>query len=103
MIRVEWTEPAVSDLENIQTYIANDSIEYASAVVERLVLAVDRLEAFPKSGRVVPESNDQTIRELIVQGYRIIYRLKKDSAQILAVVHGTRNLAGIKPRPWANR
>lgn len=49
MIRVEWTEPAVSDLENIQTYIANDSIEYARAFVERLVLAVDRLEAFPKN------------------------------------------------------
>jgi toxin ParE1/3/4 len=102
MIRVEWTEPAVSDLENIQDYIARDSAEYADAVVERLILSADRLVSFPESGRLVPESTDPRIRELLVQGYRVIYRLKKGAAQILAVVHGARNLSGMKPKPWAN-
>jgi len=102
MIRVEWTEPAVSDLENIQDYISRDSAEYADAVVERLVFSVDRLVSFPESGRLVPESTDPKIRELLVQGYRVIYRLKKGAVQILAVVHGARNLSGMKPKPWAN-
>jgi plasmid stabilization system protein ParE len=26
MTRLEWTEPAVADLENIQAYIARDSL-----------------------------------------------------------------------------
>ncbi len=103
MIRVEWTEPAVSDLENIQDYIARDSAEYADAVVERLVLSVDQLVSFPESGRFVPESTDPKIREILVQGYRVIYRLKKGAVQILAVVHGARNLSGMRPKPWANR
>lgn len=51
MTRLEWTEPAVADLENIQDYIAKDSAEYADALIERLILSVDRLESFPESGR----------------------------------------------------
>lgn len=103
MTRIEWTEPAVADLENIQDYIARDSADYADALVERLILSVDQLELFPESGRRVPESTDPKIRELLVESYRVIYRLKKGNAQILAVAHGARNLAGMKPKPWARR
>lgn len=103
MTRLEWTEPAVSDLDNIHAYIARDSAEYADAFVERLILSAERLESFPASGRVVSEAKDQRVREVIVENYRIIYRLKKGMIQILAVIHGARNLASMKPKPWANR
>lgn len=103
MTRIEWTEPAVSDLENIHDYIARDSPEYADAVIERLVLSTDQLISFPESGRLVPESTNPKIRELLIQSYRVIYRLKKGTVQILAVVHGERNLSSMKPKPWAGR
>lgn len=103
MTRIEWTAPAIADLENIHDYIARDSTEYADALVERLILSVDQLESFSESGRRVPESTDLKVRELLIEGYRVIYRLKKGSAQILAVAHGARHLAGMKPKPWAKR
>lgn len=103
MTRIEWTEPAVADLENIQDYIARDSAEYAEAIVERLILSVDQLETFPDSGRRVPESADSKVRELLVESYSIIYRRRKSAVQILAVVHGTRHLTQIKPNPWSRR
>ena len=103
MTRLEWTEPAVADLENIQDYIAKDSAEYSNALIERLILSVDRLESFPESGRRVPESTDPKVRELLVESYRVVYRLKKGSVQILAVAHGARNLTGMKPKPWTKR
>lgn len=103
MTRIEWTEPAITDLENIHNYIARDSADYADALVERLILSVDQLESFPESGRRVPESTDPRVRELLVEGYRVMYRLKKGSAQILTVAHGARHLAGMKPKPWAKR
>jgi toxin ParE1/3/4 len=87
MTRLEWTDPAIGDLENIQDYLSKDSVEYADAVEER-------------SGRLVPEASDLKVRELIVSGYRIIYRLRPSRAQILAVIHGARYLAGMKPKPW---
>ncbi len=100
MTRLEWTDPALADLENIQHFLGKDSPDYAHAVVERLVLSVDRLESFPKSGRAVPEASDIRIRELIVSNYRIIYRLRRDFAQVLAVIHSARNLEGMRPKPW---
>lgn len=103
MTRLEWTEPAVADLENIQDYIARDSAEYADALIERLILSVDQLESFPESGRRVPESSDPKVRELLVEGYRVMYRVKKGTVQILAVTHGARNLADMKPKPWTKR
>jgi plasmid stabilization system protein ParE len=53
--RILWSPQALSDLESIRDYIAHDSPQYAELVLRRLVAAVDRLETFPKSGRVVPE------------------------------------------------
>ncbi|THJ19190.1 MAG: type II toxin-antitoxin system RelE/ParE family toxin [Nitrospira sp. CG24B] len=64
----------------MQDYIARDSAEYADAIVERLILSVDRLVSFPESGRLVPEAFDPKIRELLVQSYRVIYRLKRCGA-----------------------
>ena len=56
MITVQWTERAESDLGAIHAFIEADSPHYASVVVGRLLHAVDRLHAFPQSGRLVPDS-----------------------------------------------
>jgi addiction module RelE/StbE family toxin len=100
MTRLEWTDPAVTDIENIQDYLARDSPEYADSTVERLILSVERLKSFSQSGRAVHEASDLKVRELIVSTYRIIYRVRKGKAQILAVVHSARNVGGIGPKPW---
>ena len=46
MIHLEWTDPAIADLENIQDYIARDSGEYAQAMIERIILSAERLHLF---------------------------------------------------------
>lgn len=99
MTRLEWTDPAVTDIENIQEYLARDSPEYADSVVERLILSVERLKSFPQSGRAVPEASDLKVRELIVSAYRVIYRVRKGKAQILAVVQSARDAGGMRPKP----
>lgn len=76
-------------MEEIRKYISRDSARYATLVVERLVESVERLEAFPRSGRVVPEFQDDTLREVIWGNYRIVYRLGDENVQILTVFHGT--------------
>jgi plasmid stabilization system protein ParE len=43
-------------------------------------------------GRGVPEIDRHDIREVIVQNYRIIYRLLPDEVEILTVHHGARPL-----------
>jgi len=51
-------------------------------------------------GRLVPEADRDDVRELILQGYRIIYRVLPECVEILAVIHGSRNLAGEEIKPW---
>ncbi len=89
-MKIVWTEPAVADLDAIQTYIARDSETYASAMVLENFEATDRLERFPQSGRVVPELDDSTTREIIVGSYRVIYDISGEVVRILTVLHGAR-------------
>jgi toxin ParE1/3/4 len=50
------------------------------------------LARFPRAGRKVPEFDDESVRELVVYSYRIIYQLQQDEALIVAVIHGKRIL-----------
>ena len=96
-MKLVWTEPAVESLQAIYDYIARDNAFYAGRFIERLTLAAEQTTEFPKKGRQVPESDDEKIREMIFQGYRIIYRLHAETVEILAVVHGSRDLDRYKP------
>jgi hypothetical protein len=43
-------------------------------------------------GRVVPEFDDTSIRELFVRSYRLIYQVRVHTVYIIGFVHGARNL-----------
>jgi toxin ParE1/3/4 len=74
---------AIQDVQAIRAYISRDSRHYAALVIGKLIAAVDRLADFPLSGRVVPELIDETIREVIVGTYRVVYRVTSQEVQIL--------------------
>lgn len=90
MTRVIWAPQAIQDVEAIRTYVARDSAHYADLVVERIVTAVARLENNPRSGRMVPELGDESVREVIHGNYRIVYRLRGDVVEIATVFQGAR-------------
>ena len=100
-MRIEWSEVAEVDLDDIYDYIARDVPYYAALFIDQLIKATDNLEDHPRLGRKVPEADyHDDVRELIVQGYRIIYRLQTEKLQILTVIHGSRNLAAKEVMPW---
>ena len=82
----------------IWSYIARDSPHYARRLVGRLIDAVEPLAELPEMGRRVPESASRELRELIVERYRIIYRIAGDQLQILTVIHGSRDVAQLLDR-----
>jgi plasmid stabilization system protein ParE len=71
VIRIVWAPQAIQDVGAIRAHIARDSTYYADLVVERIVGAVEHLGDHPRSGRVVPELGDESIREVIHGNYRI--------------------------------
>jgi plasmid stabilization system protein ParE len=92
--RLVWSPQAIGDVELIRAFIAQDSAPYADLVARRIVAAVERLQVFPESGRIVPERQDPSIREVIVAPYRIVYRLRADAAEIVTVFRGSREFPG---------
>ena len=92
MAEIRWTLQALDDVEAIAIFIARDSTRYAQLFANKVFDAVKRIEIFPESGRVVPEINQQNIREILLGNYRIIYRIKSDLAEILTVYHSARLL-----------
>jgi toxin ParE1/3/4 len=85
---VVWSPRAIVDVDSIAEYIARDSPAYASVVVSKILAATRSLENFPDSGRIVPEFDDETIREKLVYSYRIIYRIDSSTVTITTVIHG---------------
>ena len=90
MTKIIWTEPALLDLDGIHAYIARDSEVYANGLILEILHSVDQLEQFPKSGRIVPEFNEENTRELVIGNYRVVYDIVKSQIQILTVLHGAR-------------
>jgi toxin ParE1/3/4 len=90
--RVTWSQRALRDVEGIADYIAQDSAAYAAVVVRTILNQTKMLSRFPRSGRKVPEFDDDDIRELLAYSYRIIYRLRENEVIIAAVIHGKRIL-----------
>lgn len=94
MRKILWSPQALRDLEGIRDYIAIDSSRYAALVIERIVNGVERLSTFPESGRMVPELNDPSVREVIVRPFRVVYRLKPGLVEIATVFRASRMFPG---------
>ena len=99
-MELEWTDLALDDLEAIRDCIGKDSPYYARRYIGRIFNAVEKLQDHPQIGRLVPEAGRDDVRELIFQGYRIIYRTKPNRVQVLTVIHGSRDLAAKQTKPW---
>ncbi len=93
MGKVVWSPTAYKDLDLIAEYIARDSIDRAAFFVTKLMTQADHvLVSYPNSGRIIPEMNDESWRELIYGAYRIMYRIKENGdVRVSGVIHGARD------------
>ena len=89
---MHWTHTALEHLVAIFERIERDSPSYARQVVDRLIWRLEQVATYPLAGRVVPEYDSQHIREVLEGPYRLIYPVKEDQIDVLALVHGAQLL-----------
>ena len=94
MAEVIWSDSALLDLNDIGEYISKDSERYAEITVNQLFTTPDILENHPKAGRIVPEFEIESIRELIQGNYRIVYQLVDEQIIHILAVHNSARLLG---------
>lgn len=71
----------------------------ARSVLEQVLAAARSLESLAERGRVVPELEDSTVREVFVYRYRLMYRITDDSVSIVAFIHGARDFERWRSEP----
>ncbi len=89
-MKVHGSATAEGHLDAIYAYIAKDSTTYALRMVDRLIRRSEQIAAFPLSGRRVPEFEMDQLREVFEGQYRIIYHIKPERIDVIAVLHGAR-------------
>jgi toxin ParE1/3/4 len=89
---IEWTESAVTSLIDTIEYVARDSPSYAAILAVRADRVAVSLEQFSDRGRRVAEFDDPAVREVMVDSYRLIYRVRASKVTLLAFVHKSRDL-----------
>ncbi|MFZ3041400.1 MAG: type II toxin-antitoxin system RelE/ParE family toxin [Thiobacillus sp.] len=95
-----WSHTAREDLKHLRTYIGQDSPIYARQFIQRIIARAEAIRGFPNLGRRVPETDRDDIREIVFQGYRIIYQIASNHALVLTVLHGSRDLSNPDNQPW---
>ena len=79
MAQIIWTEPALSDLDDVAEYISLSNLNAAQKLIEKIFRKIERLEQHPMSGRKPPELKSFNYREVVVNPCRIFYKIEKDA------------------------
>jgi len=86
-VNVVWSNRALRSLADIHNHISADSVEAANRTIDNILKRGDQLAAFPQLGRVVDRYSRHDIRELVEIPYRIIYRLRRQTVEVVEVFH----------------
>lgn len=83
-MRIRFTQTALNQLEAVKDYISKDNPEFAPKYLKKIIDRIKELKSFPYIGKVNLVHNRQDIREIIIEGFKVIYQVKKPFLYILA-------------------
>ena len=91
---VSYTRSAEQDIEEIWSFIAEDSPDDATRFIQRLEKQIATLERFPERCSLISEnrSMNSRYRHLIYRKYRTIFRISGRTVFIIRILHGARLL-----------
>jgi len=104
--KVIWSQIAEGDLNKIIEYVAEDNIDNALTIFHKIKDKCSRLFTFPNRGRIVPELREYGIllyRELIIESWRVIYRISDNYVYVLSVIDSRRNVEDILLNRFTNK
>lgn len=91
---------ALQDLQDIWDFIASDNVTAADKLENELFEAFERLAKRPRMGHTRPDLTKRDVRFWPVGSYLVVYRSAPTALQVVAVLHGARDVAEvIRRRP----
>ena len=98
MAQVRLTEQAQRELDAIIEYYERiGADDFAEVFEEKVIAKIRPLERFPRLGRVVPEIQDEAIREVLYRNYRIVYIVDQEEQDVavLTIFHSSRQFGAL--------
>lgn len=95
---VFWTDTAQGDLSALVEHIYQNSPQNARTIFHTIRERSKSLDQFPQRGRIVPELADIglfTYRELIIERWRLIYKIDNDQVFVTAFFDSRQNIEDI--------
>ena len=84
-MKILYTALAKEQLQNIKAYIAEENPKRAIAYLNRIRQKIELLGRFPYIGKINATMDNESIREFVVLGYKVIYKINQKSITILAL------------------
>lgn len=93
-MKLIWSPTAEESLADIEAYLLRHSEATAALWMKRIKDAAEGARNLPRKHRRVPEVNSGAMQEVIVDPYRIWFRIfdADDTIQVILVVHGAREI-----------
>ena len=87
-----WSKQAKDDLDLILLQLNRISPKFSADFDEKVRSTLDSIRIFPKSGRIIPETQNINLREKLVGKYRLMYYIQSENQiEILGIIHGSRH------------
>ncbi|MBZ4688504.1 MAG: hypothetical protein JG764_2137 [Clostridiales bacterium] len=92
-IRIRINPVAVSDLQEIKNYIAEESLDIATKVVKEIIEKIENSSQFPEMGTMLKHKIGlkNKYRYIICGQYLIFYIYENDIVSVQRILHGKRD------------
>jgi toxin ParE1/3/4 len=89
-MKVRFLKAAMRDMQEIKYYISKDNPAAAKRLLQKIRKKTKQLVQYPFSGRIIPETNETHLRELIIDKYRIMYQISNHYINVFAIYESHR-------------
>jgi len=93
--RIEYSDAAILDVDEMFSYIAEDNIAAAEIMAEKLDVSIRRLIEYPEMGAMLNEDDFVLVKSgyrfIVVKPYLMFYRIINDRIVIYRILHGRRD------------
>lgn len=82
-MRIDYTKEAKQELLSIRDFISQSSPFNAIEYIQDLVKRINGMLEFPYVGKVNRTFSQKNIRDLFIDGYKIIYKIENERIVVL--------------------
>jgi len=84
-VKINFSKKSKTYLKEIKSHISKNSSTLALDYVSKLIHRIVKMLQYSKIGKINTVYNDENIRELFLDGYKIIYKINPNSILVLMI------------------